>query len=97
LSDQARAYELELGEYFQDRHLFDYATEAYIEYEQSPSLTDRQRGIVNLRLSECYNSLIEDESADPTPLLDLLDGSLQSALLYLEGEPEQEEALQLLG
>ena len=96
LSDQARAYELELGDYFQNRRLFDYATEAYVEYEQSPSLTDRQRGMVNLRLAESYDALLKAEPADTALLLDLLDGSLQSALLYLEGEPEQATALTLL-
>lgn len=74
---------------------YEAAIAAYIEREQDSGLTDPQRGLLNLRLAECYYALLQVDPDQPE-VTELLDGSLQSALVYLDGEPEQAWALRLL-
>ncbi len=83
------------GEYFQAQGLDEAAIEYYLHDEDDTGLTDKQRGILNLRLTECYRSLLTTHPGD-TDLKDLMDDSLQSALVYLDGEVEQGKAQRLL-
>ena len=76
-----------------DRH--EEAITGYLKRKQLRSLTHRERGLVNLRLAECYWALLQ-ENRDQPDLKALLDGSLASALGYLGGSPEQAWALRLL-
>ncbi len=84
------------GELLQAEERYDEAVSAYIDRESVRGLSDRDRGLLNLRLAECYRELLEADPAD-LQLRDLLGGSIQSALAYLEGELEELKALGLLG
>jgi hypothetical protein len=73
--------------------------EALIAYEQLDAdecLTDHKRGLLQLRMAECYQGQLEDgmdaEDADPADqqlLHELLEHSIRSALAYLTGLPEK--------
>ena len=80
------------GELLQAQGEFDEAVGAYIEIEQA-DLTDNQRGVLNMRLAECYQDLLDDNPNQSYFLKELLDGSLESAILYLEGDRDQLKAL----
>jgi hypothetical protein len=67
---------------------------AYIDYEQEPELTDKERGLANLRMAYCYAAILL-LGADPG-LTEHLEASLDSAMDYLTGEPEQVAAEALL-
>jgi hypothetical protein len=78
----------EIGDYVRYR-------EELLSAEQYPALTNRDRGLVNYRLAKCYQALLE-YGPDQPDVQELLNGTIQSALVYLEGEPEQAWALRLL-
>jgi hypothetical protein len=93
--DQAAASHPPLAELLQATEFYDNAITNYIERKQDPGLTDRERGLLNYRLAECCLALLDADPNQPE-VRELLDGSLQSALLYLENELEQAWALRLL-
>jgi hypothetical protein len=77
------------AEYLQARRRFEEAIEAYIDREQDECLTDRERGLVNLRLAECYDELLDEATGvDYIELRLLQNATLESAMQYLQGEPE---------
>jgi len=85
-----------LAEFLQATRRYDDAIDEYMEREQDECLTDRERGLVNLRLAECYQELLDQaDSDDAVNLKDLLGASIESALEYLKHEPEQVQALRL--
>ncbi|HSX02139.1 MAG TPA: hypothetical protein VLI05_02370 [Candidatus Saccharimonadia bacterium] len=90
--DQASA--MNSAEYLQAAGRYEAAIEAYIGREQLP-LTDHDRGLLNYRVAECYQALLPLKPNQPE-VADLLNASIQSALLYLEERPEQGWALRLL-
>ena len=85
------------AEYLQAIRDFERAIEAYIEREQDECLTDRERGLVNLRLAECYDELLEEATGlDWIELRVTQFATLESALQYLQGEPEYAQAERML-
>lgn len=101
-ADVTRVLEPELARYVASGEMLeiegqlDQALDSYIEREQEPDLTDTERGRLNLRMAYCYLGLIKQGAGEAGELSELLDGSLQSALAYFEGTPEQNKALRLL-
>jgi hypothetical protein len=77
------------GEELQGLYEFESAIDRYIEFEHV-NLTDRDRGLLNLRLAECYQGLLEQDSEKEETiwLEELRDASLDSAIVYLEGQPD---------
>jgi hypothetical protein len=88
-------YKESIGETDEARLKFEEATDIYVEAERVSDPEDHHvRGLLNLRLAECYGGLIglrPDESALEVLRRFLFD-SLQSAALYLQGQPEQTRA-----
>lgn len=81
---------------------YDAALSWYETIEQEPSLAPRERGLLNLRLAQFYTEMrrqpppLREFEPPPQPLATLAMESLQTALLELEGLPEQAKALRLL-
>jgi hypothetical protein len=110
LQDQAVVAEVQMAvlahrgtaEHLWATQQYDRALSHYETTEQEPSLTPRERGLLNLRLAELYTELRrqpphpDDFELPPQPLALLAMESLQTALLNLDGLPEQAKALRLL-
>lgn len=65
----------------------------YRQQEQIPGLSVKARGLILFRLAQAYLALIELGTDDPAALRALLNGAVESALLHLEGLPDQAEVL----
>lgn len=85
------------AEYLQAIRQYDDAVRAYIEREQDECLTALERGLVNVRLTECYQSLLEESPpGGRAELLRLFEAAVQRALGCLSDLPEKVHALRLL-
>ena len=83
------------GERLQAEGEFEAALDDYTEREQDPGLSDRERGLLNLRMAECYIALGVTPAAD-APDLDPIEASLATAMECLAGLPEQAEVERLI-
>lgn len=84
------------GELLESQRFFDAALDIYIEHEQE-DLTDKERGLLNLRMAECYIGLRDSPDPyqeDPDP--ELLEGSVATAMECLTGEPEQMRVIRFM-
>jgi hypothetical protein len=85
------------AEFLQAHGRYDAAMLHYIDREQDECLTDRERGLVNLRLAQCYDALQDDMDEDgQASMQGLIEATIASAIEYLKGEPEQLQALRFL-
>jgi hypothetical protein len=87
-------YWLEIQENEDATRCFEAALSDYVAKEQL-RMTDRDRGLLNLHMAECYDGLLQITPDDPE-LTEHRDVSLATALEALDGEPEQARALRLL-
>jgi tetratricopeptide (TPR) repeat protein len=83
-----------MAETLQAHGQYDEALDLYIAAEAG-DLSNPERGHLNFRMAECYYGLLQ-EQGDEEELTRLLQGSLESALLYLEGMPTWAWAHRLL-
>lgn len=83
---------IDSGELLQARGEFDGAVNTYIELEKT-DMVDNKRGLLNLRLAECYQAIIDEDRLQGAITAELRDRSMESALLYLVGHPDKAKAI----